>query len=95
MIFFIGRRFNRLFLLLTAIFVFYYFAFNNEKDIAQQVDFEQRVNEIKKSKDEKKNDLKINSSFFASETKDFLEKFLHEHFKEQLEILIQLKNIKK
>lgn len=95
MIFLGGRRFNRIFLLLAVISVFYYFTFNNEKNTTQQVDFEQRVNEIKRSKDEKKNDLKINSSFFSSETTNFLEKFLDEHFKDQIEILIQLKNIKK
>lgn len=95
MMFFKGVRISGLFILLTIISIFYYVSFGGATNTDQQMDFEQRVNEIKKSKDEKKSGLQINSSLLSSETTDFLGKFLEEHFKDQVAIFIQLKNIKK
>jgi hypothetical protein len=77
------------FFVLLFIFAVFWYAFYDDEKHEMNDDVEFRVNEIKNMKRD------LISSSDSRETTGFIEKFLNEKFKDQVEILIQLKNARK
>ncbi len=96
MIGFHSRLMNFCVIAFIAVGICYTFS-DNEKHEIYDNDIERKIMGIKNNGNEKKSDVKIVSmtASISSETINSIEKFLNEHFKDQMEILIQLKNSKK